>query len=194
MQPSHATLESASRNAARFVMCSPRASIPGAQRDTIDDLRGESQDDREQLRARLVGLLLGVVQRAEDTDLTGTDRVEVEQHRGGHQRAGEAASPGLIGTGDEPHAQRAVELEQPASRGADRLRRGGDPAPLARLDAPFVRLDAPFARPEAPFARLEEADPVRGPVREERGTDDPFTWDWAPETTVVRVRHGCPPS
>src|SRR6202042_3034171 len=71
----------------------------------------------EQLRARLVGLLLGIVQRAEGTDLPGTDRVEVEQHRGGDERPGEAASPGFIGTGDEPHAQRTVELEQPASRG-----------------------------------------------------------------------------
>src|ERR1700751_4508014 len=103
MQPSHATLERASRRAARLVTCSPRASIPGAHRDTIATLAAFRR-----------GLLFGVVERAQRADLARADALEVEQDRGGDQGAGEAAPTGLVRSGDETHAERAVELEEPA--------------------------------------------------------------------------------
>ena len=49
------------------------------------------------------------------------DRISV---RGGHQRTGEAPAPRLVGAGDEPVSERAVELEQPGTRRALALARG----------------------------------------------------------------------
>ena len=58
-------------------------------------------------------MLLGVVQRAERAQLAGGERVVVEQHAGGDERSGEAAAPSLVGAGDEPKTEPAVEREQP---------------------------------------------------------------------------------
>ena len=56
---------SASRSAARLVTCSPRASIPGAQRETIATFAATRRITGYSSARRLRGLLLGVVQRAE---------------------------------------------------------------------------------------------------------------------------------
>ena len=100
------------------------------------DLGGDAEDHWKQLGARLVRLLLGVVERPERTNLGGPDRVEVEQHRGGHERAGEAPAAGLVGAGDEPRLEGAVEPEQPAGGGnpalAPRRRYGRRPVNPAR--------------------------------------------------------------
>ena len=50
-------------------------------------------------------VLLGVVERAERADVAHAEALEVEQHRRGDERAGEAAAPGLVGAGDEADAE-----------------------------------------------------------------------------------------
>ena len=115
---------SASRSAARFVRCSPRASIPRTQRETtatraaVRITIGSSSS-----RASRV-VLLGVVERAERAHLAHADALEVEQHGGRDERPGEAAAPGLVGAGDEARADRAVEVARAAGRSTPRgLRR-----------------------------------------------------------------------
>ena len=77
-----------------------------------DDAPRAGEHARVERLARRVVVLLGVVERAERAQLARRQRVVVEQHRGGDERPGEAAAPGLVGAGDEPHAERAVEGEQ----------------------------------------------------------------------------------
>ena len=128
MQPSTATLVSASRSAARLVLCSPRASIPGAQRVTIET-RAARLRITGYSAARPSGVCcLESLSSAQRPRLGGADAVEVKQHGGGHQRAGQAAAPGLVGAGHEAHAEPAIEAR--AGVAAGRLRR---PAPLAAL-------------------------------------------------------------
>jgi hypothetical protein len=89
-----------------------------AARDHVH-AQGAAQDERVELLARLGGVLLGVVQGAQRAQLARGDRVVVEQHPGGDQRAGEAAAPGLVRAGHQARAERAVESEQaPAAGGA----------------------------------------------------------------------------
>jgi len=77
-----------------------------------DDLDGRAHDHRVELVARLGVVLLGVVERGQRPHLADAERVDVEEHRRGDQRAGEASATGLVGTRDPPHAQATVELEQ----------------------------------------------------------------------------------
>ena len=140
---------------------------PGRAARHDRDLRGDAQDHREQLGARLGRLLLGVVERAERTDLG-----RARSRRGRTARAAATSGPARQPrpASSAPATNRtpsdAVEPEQPA---------GGR------------RALAPRRTAAAPLARLEEADPVRGPVREERDADEPFARDRAPETAVVRI-------
>ena len=78
-------------------------------RDAID----RSQHDRVELLALLGAALLGVVELAERAPVAQAEALVVDQHRGGDQRAGERAAPGLVGAGDVARAQRAVEAKQP---------------------------------------------------------------------------------
>ena len=50
----------------------------------------------------------------------------LEQHRSGHQRAGERAPPRLVGTGHEPRTELAVVPQQLAQRRCGRAAAGGD--------------------------------------------------------------------
>jgi len=75
-------------------------------------------------------VLLGVVELAERPHLAGSDRVEVEQHGGGHERAGQAAAAGLVGAGDEPDAERTIESEQLAGGARTLLAAGRGSGPV----------------------------------------------------------------
>ena len=99
-----------------------------AARDHRDAGRG-AQHAREQLLARLLGVLLGVVERCERTQIRGGERLVVEQHAGRHQRPRQRTATGLIRAGHQPHAEAPVEGEQPpaaaAAAGAATGARGG---------------------------------------------------------------------
>jgi hypothetical protein len=81
---------------------------------------------RVELLTLLGAALFGVVEHAERPAVAHRQPLVVDQHPGGDQRPRERAAPGLIGAGDEPRAQLAVELEQ--------LRRLTSPA-LQRIGA-----------------------------------------------------------
>ena len=142
-----------------------RVDAAHAARDD-DDPRGGAHHERVERLARLDGVLLGVVERAEQAQLARGQRLVVEQHPGRHQRPGQAAATGLVGAGDQPEAEAAVEGEQPPAAAARRARAGAS----ARV----------AGRPA-----LEEADPVGRPVGEEGAADDPARGDWSPEAAVV---------
>src|SRR6202035_3071638 len=96
------------------------------------DAGGATKNERVELLASLRGVLLGVVQRAERPQLARGDGLVVEQHTGRHQRPGEAPAPRLVGSGDEAHAETAIEREQPppaarASRAAPGASGGAGP-------------------------------------------------------------------
>ena len=82
------------------------------------DARGDPQHDRVERLARRLGVLLGVVEQREGADLARTETVVVEEHGRRDQRAGQAAATGLVGAGDEPHAERAIVLEELAASAA----------------------------------------------------------------------------
>jgi hypothetical protein len=60
-------------------------------------------------------VLLGVVEPAECTAVGEGQTLEVEEHRGCHERAGEGPPPGLVGSGDEAAAKLTVEGEETAA-------------------------------------------------------------------------------
>ena len=62
-RPSHATPRSAERSASRLVTCRPRASIAAHAAERPRHPRGGAQDERVELLAAGLGVLLGVVQR-----------------------------------------------------------------------------------------------------------------------------------
>ena len=64
---------------------------PGRAPGDDGDLGGHPQDDRVELGPGLMGLLLGIVERAEDAHLAGPDPIEVEQH--GAATSGPARQP-----------------------------------------------------------------------------------------------------
>jgi hypothetical protein len=59
----------------------------------------------------LLALLLGVVESRQGEPLRAADPLQVDQHPGREQRAGQGAAAGLINTGDEAAAEGAVEPE-----------------------------------------------------------------------------------
>ncbi len=105
----------------------PRVDAAHAARD--DDHAGRAaQHQREQLLARLGGVLLGVVQRAQRAQLARGQRVVVEQHAGGDQRTRQAAAPRLVGPRHERHPESSVEGEQsPSAALAPRSATGASP-------------------------------------------------------------------
>ena len=117
------------------------------------DLGGDPQDARVELLAPLLGVLLGVVQRGQRPQVGQPDPLVVEQHRGGHQRPGQAAAPGLVGAGHEAAPERAVVGEQAAA------------APTSLAGSPH----APGFLPTS-----EEPDALGRPVGREGGADDPL--------------------
>jgi hypothetical protein len=59
---------------------------------------------------------LRVVEPGQGPHLSRCEAAVVEQHGGRNQGPGKAPPPRLVGTGDEPAAELAVESEQPAGR------------------------------------------------------------------------------
>ena len=74
-------------NAARLVLCRPRSSIPRTQREVTATSHGGAQHARVQHLAHLQRVLLGVVERAQRAPVRQRERLVVEQHGGGDQRA-----------------------------------------------------------------------------------------------------------
>ncbi len=77
------------------------------------DPLGGAQHAGEELGPLLGVHLLGVVQAGEGAAVGVGERLVVDQHRGGDQRAGEAAAAGLVGAGDPAAVEAAVEGEEP---------------------------------------------------------------------------------
>src|SRR5437764_12167792 len=78
--------------------------------------RGCAQHERVELLATGLGLLLRVVEASERAALGQRQALEVEEHRGGDERARQRPPPRLVGTGYEAAPQRAVEREELATR------------------------------------------------------------------------------
>ena len=128
--------------------------------------RRGAHDHREELLARLGVCCLESLSAASARTLaTAPSALEVEQHRRGDERAGEAAPPGLVGAGDEAGAERAIEVEEPASR-------------WRRLRGRAARLRRPPRLRGVPMR-------LGGPVGGEGAADDPLLGDGAPEPAVV---------
>ena len=101
-------------------------SADAADRDR--DLRSRPDHHRVEGLALLGGALLGVVEVAEGAAIAHAEALVIEQNAGGHQRPGERPAAGLVGAGDEPAAELAVELEQlrgPAAAALGGLDGGG---------------------------------------------------------------------
>src|SRR6185437_8402699 len=162
MQPGQATFESASRSAARLVLCSPRASIPGAQRDTITTLAAILRiTGKSSARASGVCCLESFsAPRAR----TSPGPIRSRSNRTPAATSGPARHP-------RPASSAPATNLTPSARSNRNSRRAGRDAGLRR-----------------PAARLEEADPVRRPVGEESDTDDPVVRNGAPVSAVLRVR------
>ena len=104
-----------------LVTCRPRSSIPRAQRTTTLTRLGRAQHRRVELLAPLGLHLLRVVQAGERAAVRARERLVVDQDRGGDQRPGQAAPPGLVGAGDLAAAEPAVEGEEAARAGQPAL-------------------------------------------------------------------------
>jgi hypothetical protein len=110
--PGRATPDERLAQRARFVRCRPRPSIPRTQRETtliFTAVRSTSGNSASRASA---SCCLESFSAAERADLAHAERLDVEQHGGGHKRAGEAAAAGLVGAGDPADAEAAVELEE----------------------------------------------------------------------------------
>ena len=145
-------------------MCRPRASMPRDAARDDGDLRRGAQHDRDTAPRAPRRVLLGVVERARARGPRATPRrLEVEQHRRGDERAGQAAAAGLVGAGDaaEPSPRSNWKSRRPVRRLARRCARAGR------------------------CRGSEEADPVGRPVGGEGATDDPLLGDGSPEPAVV---------
>ena len=82
------------------------------------DAHRRADHERVEHLALLGVVHLRVVEARERAHLARRQPLVVEQHRGGDERPGKAATPGLVGAGHEPVPQLPVEPEQ-----ARRLRR-----------------------------------------------------------------------
>ena len=131
----------------------------------------------------------------------------VDEHAGGHQRAGERAPPRLVGARHEPRTERAIEAKElrrpPPARPGAPLRHAGRDRASALAAAVVARAIASMMnrrpggfraaahsrgspRKDRDFSRgLEEPDAVGRPVGEEGLADDPVARDRAPEAAVV---------
>ena len=132
-----------------LVTCRPRASMPRAQRTTTLTRSAARSTHGIELGPLLGVHLLGVVQAGEGAAVGVGERLVVDQHRRGDQRAGEAAAAGLVGAGDPAAVEAAVEAKRRRVRARRRW------------------WSLPFA------AGLEDADAVRGPVGGKGLADDP---------------------
>ncbi len=149
-----------------------RREVRLVQAARVDPAHAARDDDDARRVRRTIGnsssrasarVLLGVVQRAQRAQLARRQRVVVEQHACRDERPREAAASGLVGAGDQRHAEAAVEGEQatPASRA--RLRR-------ARRRE---REDRAGDAAQRQRAGSEDADAVGRPVGGEGSADDP---------------------
>ena len=118
MQPGAATRASASRSACRLVACSPRASIPGAQRETMQTFAASRMiTGYSSARPSAVCRLESLSSRsARDCrpDRSAPGRTAPPRR----PAAPPGSLAGLVGAGDEPDAKRAVEAQELAARAA----------------------------------------------------------------------------
>ena len=141
-----------------------------------------------------VGVLLGVVERAQRAQLAGRDRLVVEQHAP-RPRAGRPASrarprrrprrsaprgagrrrTAVVRSATPPRAARRALPARPAPGAAQRR----------RVPAPRRRAARPSRRAARPSRRSEDPDPVGRPVGGEGPADDPGGRDRSPEPAVV---------
>src|SRR5580704_1231874 len=180
MQPAHATFASASWSAARFVLWRPRASIPGAHRDTIATFVARRRITGNS-SARTSGVCC-LESLSSPSARTSPGPIASRSNSTAAATSGPARQPRPASSAPATNRTPSDRSNRNSRRAArsERLRRGGDAAPLVPAAAPFPA--------DAPLERLEESDAVRRPVREERSADDPFARDWAPITTVLRIR------
>ena len=75
-------------------------------------LRRRAHDERVELLAAGLGVLLRVVEPRERAPVGERQPLQVEEDRGSEQRARQAAAAGLVGARDEAVAELAVEREQ----------------------------------------------------------------------------------
>ena len=121
--------------------------------DANDDLVGMGQDRGGHLLPCPCCQLLRIVQRREVAARRTAERMGIERDSCRNEWAGQAAAARFVGPGDDPHAERAVEPEEPrAGRRTTRApayarhdasgRRGRAHAPRAEFaDAPSRRDD-----------------------------------------------------
>jgi hypothetical protein len=83
--------------------------------DRHGNARRGAEDGRIERLALLLGALLRIVELSEGATVPETERPVVDQDCGCDQRSGQRASAGLVGTGDEPGPELAIEAKQ-ASR------------------------------------------------------------------------------
>ncbi len=161
---SGATCISAWRSAARLVLCSPRASMPRTQRDTITAFAAARMTSGYSSSRRFLRVLLRVVEPRERAAVAQREPVEVEQHGRGEQRPCQTAAAGLVRPGHEAVAELTVERKEP---------------PAAAL-----RRACALGRARDPAVWLEAADLSGRPVGGEGIADDPLLGDGAPFPAV----------
>ncbi len=97
--------------------------------DVHGDALGARDDCVVELLARRAVELLRVVEEAKRSCSMLAEAVEVEQHTRTHEWPRERPTAGLVGTGDEPPAEFAVERQElPACE----LRHAGEDSPAPR--------------------------------------------------------------
>jgi hypothetical protein len=84
--------------------------------DTHGDACGALEHGVEEPLALVRIDLLGVVEPPEGTHPVTAQAVVVEQDTRDYERAGERSPPGLVGSGDEPRPQTAIEPEKALGR------------------------------------------------------------------------------
>src|SRR4051794_38612092 len=156
---------SASRNAARFVRCRPRPSMPRTQRETMLTLTAvRSTTGNSSSRASMSCCLESLSALSARTSRTPSASMS---NRTAAATSGPARQP-------RPASSAPATKRTPSPR-SYRNRR----LPLER------RRRALRAAREPRAGGLEETDSLRGPVGGERLADDPLAWDGPPEATVV---------
>src|SRR5579862_8084040 len=161
MQPGQATLASASRRAARLVLCRPRESMPGAHRETITTFAAGRRITGK-TSARFSGSCC----------LESLRALRARTSRGPIRSRSKSTAAATSGPARQPRPASSA----PATNRTPRLRSKRN----RRLAAPPGRRRDRGAR-----WRSEEADAVRWPVGEEGDADDPFVRDRSPEAAVI---------
>ena len=100
-----------------LVTCRPRRSIPAAERITTLT-RSAARSTLGNISSRRSSVICLESCRPPSARRSAMrERLVVDQDRGGDQRPGQAAAPGLVGAGDVAALEAAVEGEQAAAAG-----------------------------------------------------------------------------